>query len=137
MLWCEFSQVPDIAIDDDPAVFWGVVFGDLLNGDGFWSSHCQDSIRYEEERKRDNCHLLPPYSWNIGRPPYLSSWLTCRRGLIGEVEGRIALGGAVAETKTRRLASDFLAPHFRHPSTTTQRPDNSNADSVVPHWTHH
>lgn len=31
MIWSEFGQVPDITVDDYPAVFWSVVFGDLLD----------------------------------------------------------------------------------------------------------
>jgi hypothetical protein len=31
MLRREISDVPDFAIDDYPAVFWRVVFGDLLD----------------------------------------------------------------------------------------------------------
>lgn len=60
MLWCKLGQVPDIAVNDYPAVFWRVVFGDLLDGDEFRGSHVRVIISGEITRM--TCHLPLAYS---------------------------------------------------------------------------
>lgn len=56
MIWSEFSQVPDIAVDDKPAVFRCIVLGDLLDGEEFWGSHDCDN----DKEKIDNGSKVPP-----------------------------------------------------------------------------
>lgn len=105
MLWSELGQVPDVAVDDQPAVFWRVVFGDLFDGEKFWGTHgwCGD------KRRRDKVNGLPPTTGLLaeaGGLPYCWSWLMCRRRLVGEVE--VVFGRTLAEISDYRLRQRIL-----------------------------
>lgn len=43
MVWREFGDVPDLAVDDYPAVLWSVVFGNLLNRYQLFFGHLHGS----------------------------------------------------------------------------------------------
>jgi len=48
MIRREFGDVPDFAIDHDPAVLWRVVFGDFLDQDQVSFNHLRAADRDNE-----------------------------------------------------------------------------------------
>lgn len=49
MLWGKLGHVPHIAINNDPAILWSVVFGDLFDREELCVTHDYKG----EDRKRD------------------------------------------------------------------------------------
>lgn len=111
MLRSELGHVPDITVDDDPAVLGRVVFGDLLGGEELWGTHlCSEQVG---KRKRKSDHLPPIYNNIIGAMSVSLSLKTGRRRLRGEVQAQSPFGVASAECQISEGRFRCLAARLR------------------------